>query len=430
MDANTIPNRFKSFSNEELDSIISNIDSENTVKSTTLAMNVLRSYCQTKDIFSHLLPLSSADISKETLNEILYSFYAEVRNSKGEQYKKMSLDSIKYGINRYFKSIWQKKGGIDIVNDQEFQTSNNMYKGVVKLLKAEGKCEIEHYGAIEISDMRKIEAYFRKYLGNPQVLQQKVFFDIILHFGNRGRENLREMKISDFIFNLDPDNCEYICKKDDLSKNHQTDTYSKQASLFANENKGDMCPVNTFKRYVSMLNSNCIFLFQRVNKKGDNCFFDNSPLGVKTIGSFMKKISQSAKLSKLYTNHSIRSTCITLLNEEGVAATNIIKITGHSSVNSLKTYTDRISCSKRKEMCSTISDGIYTDTAPKIMKAGPSATIRRPTENVNELSNDDGMDDILANLNVEMNNANSLNNGFQPIFHNCKVTINNYNFKN
>lgn len=433
--------RFSSLSKQELDSILAKKDSECTNKATKVAMKVFVEYIKNKEKFCRM---QIEEMSKQTINEVLFGFYAELRTKTGDLYKKTSMNSIRYGLNRFLKKYWQEKGGIDIVNDREFETSNLMYVSMGKVLKSEGKCEVNHFEAIERSDMKKIELYFKSNLNNPKILQQKVFIDIVLHFGNRGRENLRELKISDFTFSTDSENCEYVFKKDNLSKNHQSDLYSKQAVLYANESKGEMCPLKTLKTYIAMLNTNCEYIFQRINQKGRNMLFDNSPMGVNTIAKMMSNISSAAHLSKNYTNHSLRSTCVTLLNESGESATNIIKITGHASANSLKSYTDKISTSKRKSMCATISDGLYgehNETIVKKAKVTPSATVTREafenkkvddilgnaSETTNEFEND-GVDNILRNFNFDYNQLTN-NSNFQPILKDCNVTI-NYNFYN
>ena len=50
----------------------------------------------------------------------------------------------------------------------------------------------------------------------------------------------------------------------------------------------------------------------------DETWFQKSPLGKTTISSMMSKISRKGELSRRYTNHSIRSTAITVLDEAGV----------------------------------------------------------------------------------------------------------------
>jgi hypothetical protein len=49
----------------------------------------------------------------------------------------------------------------------------------------------------------------------------------------------------------------------------------------------------------------------------DSAWFENKLLGKNSIGDLMVKISKAAGLSKVYTNHSIRSTSITLLSRVG-----------------------------------------------------------------------------------------------------------------
>ena len=52
----------------------------------------------------------------------------------------------------------------------------------------------------------------------------------------------------------------------------------------------------------------------------------------------MTRISEAVELSRTYTNHCIRATSITAMNAAGIEGTNIISITGHKSVDSLKPY--------------------------------------------------------------------------------------------
>ena len=52
----------------------------------------------------------------------------------------------------------------------------------------------------------------------------------------------------------------------------------------------------------------------------------------------MKRISLKARLSKTYTNHCVRASCITRLSSNGVPDSAIISTSGHKSVKSLATY--------------------------------------------------------------------------------------------
>ena len=69
----------------------------------------------------------------------------------------------------------------------------------------------------------------------------------------------------------------------------------------------------------------------------------------------MKKISLDAKLSYSYTNHSIPSTCKTILDKAGVEARHIMSVSGHKSESSLRTYS-RTSNEKWKQMSVLLSE--------------------------------------------------------------------------
>ena len=44
---------------------------------------------------------------------------------------------------------------------------------------------------------------------SPETLQNKVFFEVMLYFCRRGRQNLRELKKTDFSFSTDGETCHY-----------------------------------------------------------------------------------------------------------------------------------------------------------------------------------------------------------------------------
>lgn len=71
----------------------------------------------------------------------------------------------------------------------------------------------------------------------------------------------------------------------------------------------------------------------------------------------MKVLSEKYKLSKSYTNHSLRATTITLLDEEGFEARHIMSISGHKSETSIKHYS-RTGESKKRMIAETISNKI------------------------------------------------------------------------
>ncbi|CAG2187028.1 unnamed protein product [Mytilus edulis] len=63
------------------------------------------------------------------------------------------------------------------------------------------------------------------YLKQGILTFSKVFVDILIHFGRRGRENLATLTRQDFAVQPDPEGTLYVHKThDELTKNHQTDS--------------------------------------------------------------------------------------------------------------------------------------------------------------------------------------------------------------
>lgn len=111
------------------------------------------------------------------------------------------------------------------------------------------------------------------------------------------------------------------------------------------------CPVASFENYISKLCPDLEALWQRPKASfdvGESTWYCKSPLGKNTLAGMMSEISHIALLSMAYTNHSIRATSITVMDVEGVTGRHIMKVSGHRSENSLKSYSNRVS-DKKKE---------------------------------------------------------------------------------
>jgi integrase len=68
----------------------------------------------------------------------------------------------------------------------------------------------------------------------------------------------------------------------------------------------------------------------------------------------MTKLSEGAKLSQIYTNHSIRATGATILTKSMFNPSQIMAVTGHKSVQSLTVY-QRTDTEDKKKFNSTIT---------------------------------------------------------------------------
>ena len=128
----------------------------------------------------------------------------------------------------------------------------------------------------------------------------KVFFEVMLYFCRRGRQNLRELKKTDFSFSTDGKGAKYVCKTtDELTKNRRENNEGFEGGVMF-EKPGPHCPVVSFERYIQHLNPSNEFLFQRPKKNAgisDQVWYDNMVVGERLLGEKMKRISREAKLS-------------------------------------------------------------------------------------------------------------------------------------
>ena len=150
-------------------------------------------------------------------------FYAEVRNVKGEAYSRSSLIGIRAAIQRHLESP-PFNVTYSIISDTIFKPANLVFTGRKKQLRLEGKDKTYHKTPIQHGDMEKL--YSSKTLSNenPTALQRKVYFELSLHFARRGREGLRDLKVSSFVTKVDDAGNTYITlNHNEKSKKDQGD---------------------------------------------------------------------------------------------------------------------------------------------------------------------------------------------------------------
>ena len=125
----------------------------------------------------------------------------------------------------------------------------------------------------------------------------------------------------------------------------------------------DICPVAMFKLYKSKLNDDFNHLWQRP-KQGklhytDPIWFDKQRVGHDPLERYMKFLAKDVPLSSEdYTNHSIRATCITLLDRAQFESRHIIALTGHKSENTIKQYAKGCSNEKKRQMSNELASKI------------------------------------------------------------------------
>ena len=340
--------RFATVSEADIEKLVREKDAKLTAKATEQSWRVFKSYCNEKCII-----FDESTGTKSGLNAILKSFYAEVRKPDGKLYRKNSFNCLRHGINRKIKSFHE---GWDIIHDPEFTSSGTIFIAQCTRLKREGLAKVEHYPPIDEVDLRKIRESGVLNIEHPKNLQWKVFFDVMFYLCRRGEENLRELTKHSFKVKTASDGVKYIEKvRDELSKNHRLNHENEDGGVIT-ATGGDSCPVRAFELYISKLNPNAEALFQRSKKIIPNSgpWYDCQAIGYHKISEFMKNISAAAELSRIYTNHSIRATTITILDGKGYESRHIKTVSGHRSDNSIQSYC-RTNLNTKRKMCEELS---------------------------------------------------------------------------
>ena len=95
--------------------------------------------------------------------------------------------------------------------------------------------------------------------------------------------------------------------------------------MYENTENPTLCPVRAFELYLSKLNPSLDLLRQKPKaidtfNESDGVWYCNAPLGMNTLGSLMKTISVEYKLSKVSTNCCLRSTTVSVLDDNNFEA--------------------------------------------------------------------------------------------------------------
>jgi site-specific recombinase XerD len=223
------------------------------------------------------------------------------------------------------------------------------------------QCKTKPFEAISEADLAKLNEYFDR--STNKRLQEEVIFNILYHFGMRGREHLRSLQKDTFLIDRDEDGREYIAldkvmksKNVKASLNRREYSDEKQARMYACDLNKEKCPVEAMKLYLSLLPSSTKdnTLFPMTTKAG---FSPNTVLGKDTLGKFMAKLSIDAKLHKKYTNHCVRVTVVSVLKEKGYSNDDVASITGHKNSSSVQRYSRHLNNSSLHNISDSLENG-------------------------------------------------------------------------
>ena len=117
--------------------------------------------------------------------------------------------------------------------------------------------------------------------------------------------------------------------------------------------------MNTFKTFLArrppdMMKPDSPLYLAVVKSPKTEVWSKRQPLGVHSLGQFMKTMADAVSLTGKHTNHSARRMMITALRHENVNLLDISQLSGHKNLKSIDSYSI-VSVEQQKEMSLKIS---------------------------------------------------------------------------
>ena len=346
--------RFVSITNEEMHDLLETSTPENTRKRDKWAMNILSTWNtwrkkQWAENGGACIVLRDFDeMCKEDLDFVLQEFIPSIRKEDKSEYPPSSLRSIVSGIFSHFRRVLNRHW--DFFKDVEFSKSRAVLDAKMRQLTRAGHCGVRRK-AEPISQKMEDTMWSSGILGddNPKKLLHTVLYMLGVHFALRSRSEHRALRFgkNSQLQLLVKDGVECLQYREDCSKTRQgglKDRFvePKEGIVFSDglvDSKRDL--VLLYKKYVSHRPTNtktdAFYLRPLANPKGDIWYCDQA-VGVNMIAQVVKNLTSNIDSSGYFTNHSLRRTCVSRLNQAGIPIEGVKKKTGHRTTEGVMSY--------------------------------------------------------------------------------------------
>lgn len=340
--------RFAKITNDDVNSLISNQENENTKKKTRYDLKIVKEYL----LQEHKESRELAIIPPDELNIFLSQFIIAARTKTGKNYEPSSLRGILSSIDRY---LGRENYGKRLFIDPEFKRMREALKARQKELKQQG------YGnkpraTTALTDEEINILYDKKVLGlsSPQALINTVWLNNIQHFGLRGCKEQREVRWGDITLHTNSEGKEFLtyCERQTKTRTGEDPRNVRSAPPRMYENtevENERNPVYVYKFYAekrppSMKEADSPFYLSvnhfktSIYHELSNCFwFKALPMGQNKLDAIMKDMCKAANIT-VKTNHAGRKTLVQKLQDSGIPPNQIIQVTGHKNIQSVNNY--------------------------------------------------------------------------------------------
>ena len=326
--------RFVIASDDVINNLKTSSENKNTRKSTNLWVGIFKKWAALRNFEENL---ETYDVRE--LDNVLSKFYAEVRKENGDEYEPDSLKVMQASIDRFLREKGYPKS---ILRDNEFLNSKKVLEGKARNLRRNGLGKQPNKAKSLTEEEEKI-LWESGHLGgeNPRSLANTMWWLLTQHFGLRGRQEHREMRIEDFSLHKDDNGIEFVTFAEGVTKTRQSGLRAKprlvKPKMFASGND-TRCPVALFKKYIERrpteMKTTGPFYLSVIDNPTSNVWYKKTPMGKNTINNIMKTMKENSPLNdmipdKKLTNHSARKTVVKKLKSCGVPKCEIKNITRH-----------------------------------------------------------------------------------------------------
>ncbi|KAK1886102.1 Histone-lysine N-methyltransferase PRDM9 [Dissostichus eleginoides] len=275
------------------------------------------------------LQVDLATVHKTELNTLLRRYYGSVRNSKGELYGICSYLALRAGLNRVFK-IPPLNRPVNIMRDVEFTSANKVFLGVLRKIRKSGLDMSSSHPTLSPDDILILRRSKAMDTSTPKGLLNKVWFDIQVHFGRRGKQANRKLRKDSFVLRQDGKGLRYLTLSlPDEAKTHN----EKETSSMFEKPGNEFCPVTSLLKYISKFPPKAVDLYLQPKKEPtDQIWYSHLPLGVNSLGAMLSRMSKEACTSTVYTNHCISTTPFQVLCDAEMEAAAIIPVIPQTTV--------------------------------------------------------------------------------------------------
>ncbi|XP_065302691.2 uncharacterized protein [Dermacentor albipictus] len=246
---------------------------------------------------------SLRQLDKLALAGLAREYVDSSRARQGPLHSARSLRRFQVGLNNYLRSLYG--GDFDLGRDPAFAPlAAPSASGAANAGGASRMGQAADAVVITAEDLTKIGQYFWRVINTPRGLQQKVWFDLMIHLGSDGIENQHAMRKDSFALLKSP-----------ADGRRRLQWKIAGGASVPDDPENPLCPVRTFQLYLSKLNVACPALFQRPHDgitKTSRFWFHMFPLNNTMLALMMYDISKDAGLSRVYPNF-----CTQVLPEKG-----------------------------------------------------------------------------------------------------------------